>query len=406
MSKLNVFLIGCVIVSAALFAWMPFKFFKPHSPPEESSLAHAEHSHSHGSEGENLHDTIIHLSDKQVEALGIHIQQAAAQELNLTLSSRGKIVLHPDRLVHILPKVAGVAKEARKNIGNLVKESEIIAILESREMADTKAAYLAAMEKEKLALSQLERETRLFRKKITAEQDYIQAKSAYSEALIHLQLAKQKLKTFGLNAIDITNLGTQNEPDLSLYDIRSPMDGQVISRHITQGEFVETTTIIYEIANLSEVWVEMGIYPKDLFKVGVGQWIEVSQPNENLKARAKIIYVSPLIEQETITSKAVAQLANSDLNWRPGSFVNVTISTDQIAVPLAVATEAIQSIEGEDVVFVKITGGFEARAVQTGKSDDHFIEITQGLELGEAYAASKAFLLKADLGKSTAEHEH
>lgn len=399
MSKIKIFLIGLFILVAALFLWITPKFNHSNCVQDESSLAHNEQPYSHGFAEEVHHDSLIYLSDKQVEALGISIKQAGPQDLNLTFSTRGKIILQPDRWVHILPKVSGIAKETRKNIGDSVRRGEIVAILESREMAEMKAAYLVALEKEKLALTQLEREEQLFRKKISAEQVYIQAKSAYSEALINLRLAKQKLKTFGLNDIEIINLSMQNEPDISLYEIRSPLDGQIISRHITQGELVKTATAIYEVANLLEVWVEIDIYPKDLFKVNEGQWVEVSQPNENLKARAKIIYVNPIIQDEPIPSKAVAELHNPNLRWRPGSFVKVDISKDQISTSLAVVKKAIQNIEGTDVIFVKITGGFETRAVETGKSDDQYIEIINGLEQGEAYAASKAFLLKAELEK-------
>lgn len=345
---------------------------------------------------------IIYLSQAQQADFGIDTKLASPGVLSASLSTRGKIILHPDRLVHVLSKIPGVAKVAEKNIGDSVKEDELLAVLESREMADIKANYLAAEEKLSLASSLLEREKRLYEKKVSAEQDYLNAKSFYEEAKINVQLAKQKLHAFGLRDGEINKLSADHNSDLRLYDIRSPIDGIVLTRHITKGEFIENTAIIYEIADLSTVWIEIGIYPKDLIKVHKGQMVKISLP-DGKTAEAKIIYLSPIIQDETITAKAVAELKNPSENWRPGSFVKVNIATGEKELPVVVPKEAIQEMEGKDVIFVKVPEGFERRAVQLGERDDRYVEIRSGLKQGEEYASSKTFLLKADLSKKEAE---
>ncbi len=397
------------IIGVALLIGITAWQFWSSSPlkKENASLEIAEaNPHGHTDEHGHQEENIIPFTSDQIKDLGIQTKIASPGELSVTISTRGKIILHPDRLSHILPKISGVAKEARKNIGDRVKEGEVLAILESREMADIKANYLAAKEKEGLALSLLEREKRLHEKKVSAEQDYINAKSVYSEAKINIQLAKQKLHAFGIDDDEIKGLSNEHDPDLRLYDIRSPMDGIVIARHINKGEFIENTVTIYEIADLSTIWIEIGVYPKDLVKVKEGQMVDISLPADGSIAQAKIIYLSPIIQDETITAKAVAELKNPSGNWRPGSFVQVNIATENVFVPLVVPKEAIQEIEGKEFVFVKVPEGFEKRQAQTGVGDDENIEILSGLSQGEEYAASKTFLLKADLGKKEAEHEH
>lgn len=374
---------------------------------ETASLEIAEaNPHGHTDEHGHQEENIIPLTSDQIKDLGIQTKIAGPGELSVTISTRGKIILHPDRLSHILPKISGVAKEARKNIGDRVKEGEVLAILESREMADIKANYLAAKEKESLALSLLDREKRLHEKKVSAEQDYINAKSTYAEAKINVQLSEQKLHAFGIEDEEIKELSNKHNPDLRLYDIRSPMDGIVIARHINKGEFIENTVTIYEIADLSTIWIEIGIYPKDLVRVKEGQMVDISLPVDKKIAQAKIIYLSPIIQDETITAKAVAELKNPNGNWRPGSFVKVNIATEDVFAPIVISKEAIQEIEGKEFIFVRVSEGFEKRQAQLGVSDNENVEILSGLNSGEEYASSKTFLLKADLSKKEAEHEH
>lgn len=405
--KMKIFysITGIALLMSSIVAWQ----FWSSSPlkKEIASLEIAEaNPHGHTDEHGHSEENIIPLSSDQIKDLDIQTKIAGPGELSVTISTRGKIILHPDRLAHILPKISGVAKEARKNIGDRVKEGEVLAILESREMADIKANYLAAKEKESLALSLLDREKRLHEKKVSAEQDYLNAKSAYVEAKINVQLSEQKLHAFGIEDEEIKELSNEHNPDLRLYDIRSPMDGIVIARHINKGEFIENTTTIYEIADLSIIWIEIGIYPKDLVRVKEGQMVDISLPVDGKIAQAKIIYLSPIIQDETITAKAVAELKNPSGNWRPGSFVKVNIATENVFVPIVVSKEAIQEIEGKEFVFVKVPEGFEKRQTQVGVSDDKNIEILSGLSAGEEYASSKTFLLKADLSKKEAEHEH
>jgi cobalt-zinc-cadmium efflux system membrane fusion protein len=392
-----------LLITLVCLAFATGKYFAT-TPKEDTSQLEKKASHElHGHDHEE--ENAIDMPPEQIKDLGIQTKLAGPGELTVIISTRGKITLHPDRLVHVLPKIAGVAKEALKNIGDAVEEDDILAILESREMADIKANYLAAREKLALASALLEREKRLNEKKVSAEQDYLNAKAAYQEAKISVQLAKQKLHAFGINEDEINKLSSEDDTDLKLYEIRSPMKGLVIARHITKGEFIENTTTIYEIADLSTVWIEIGIYPKHLTKVHTGQLVNVFLP-DGKKASAKIIYLSPIIQDETITAKAVAELKKPSENWRPGSFVKVNIVTEKITAPIVIPKEAYQEIDGKEFIFIKIPEGFEKRQIQLGLSSSTNVEVVSGLNQGEEYASSNTFLLKADLSKKEAEHTH
>lgn len=365
----------------------------------------ASQENAEDSEEELANDEHIAMTEEDAQSHGIQIQAASPGSLKMTLSTRGKVILHPDQLAHILPKIAGVAVDARKNCGDFVKTGEVIAVLESREMAEMKANYLAALEKEKLAQDLSDRESRLNQKRVTAEQDYLNAKSAYEEAKINRQLAKHQLQAFGLNDREIDAIAFQHEPNLRLYEIRSPINGVVLNRHMTQGEFIEETTTIYEVANLDKVWVEIGIYPKDIHQVKEGQTVEIMTSGGDRSVQAKVIYLSPIIQEDTITARAIAELDNSSGNWRPGTFVKVNIFTDQIPSAYMVPKESVQTIDGQECVFIRTEEGFEKRSVSLGRSDPENVEVVRGLHPGERYAASNTFLLKADLGKNSVESD-
>ena len=367
----------------------------------EQRTKHEEHEESEDHSGE----AIVKLSDDQMKRLNLDIQAVAAETMTLTLSSRGKIVLDPNRLAHIVPKVPGIATVALKNIGNTVKAGEVIAMLDSQEMADLKAAYLAAISKEKLSAALFQREKTLFQKGIASGQDYLNSQNAWEEARISLQLDEQKLNAFGLDHASIAMLAEQDEPNLREYEIYAPIDGTVLMRHLTTGEFVDHNVLIYEIADLSSVWVETAIYPKDLNRVHEGQEIEVVNLEDLSSAAATLFYLSPTIEGETIAAKALALLENRSGKWRPGQFVTVTISTAQVSAPIAISKEAIQKIDGCDCAFVQTEKGYEKRDLKLGRSDHQFIEVLAGLMPGEKYVSRNSFLLKAEMKKNSAKDE-
>jgi cobalt-zinc-cadmium efflux system membrane fusion protein len=383
-----------------------------HSDEEEHSHHHSHshghhHGHNHGHDDDGNHEEgIVALTDEQIKGLGLQTQTAGKGEMLLTLSTRGKVSIDPDRLAHVIPKVSGIAIEARKNIGSYVRQGEIIAILESQDIADLKAAYLAAISKEKLASSILQREKLLYQRGVSAGEDFFTAQNASEEARINLQLAIHKLRAFGISEEEIRSLANNSNNNLRIYPIYAPIDGMVIMRHITQGEHIENTATIYEIADFSRVWVEAGIYPKDLHRLHDGQIVEITNPETNHLAKARLIYISPIVADDTITAKAIALLDNPHGLWRPGSFVKVSIATDQISCPLLICKEAIQKIDGKDCAFVATDKGFEKRELQLGRSDRDNVEVVSGLLPGEKYVANRSFLLKAEMNKELADHEH
>src|SRR5262249_35080994 len=146
-------------------------------------------------------------------------------------------------------------------------------------------------------------------------------------------------------------------------------------------------TELFVVMDLDQVWVELAVSPADLPIVKEGQPVSVTaRTKEN--AAGKIAFISPLLDKDSRAARVVAELANDDGTWRPGSFVTAAIAVAQKAVTLAVPVSAIQTVGGEKVVFVRAPEGFEKRPVIIGRSDDRLSEIVTGLQPGETIAAT------------------
>ncbi len=375
-----------------------------HEESEETHGHDHEDDHGEGGEGEHAEEGQVVLSAAQITAAGINVAVVGPGRLAREVSVPGRIVASADRMAQIVPKVSGIVTEARKNLGDTVEQGEVLALIESREMAESVADYLAAKRGEELARTNFKREKGLWDKKITAEQDYLSAKNIHQEAQIRLDLTRQKLQALGHDSNTLKTYEGTNADRLRFHELRSPLPGRVIARELTLGEYVDSTHSAYTVADLSTVWVETAIAPGDLIFVKEGQGAVIT--GSGGKAEGKLIFVSPAIDPETRSAKAIIALDNTDGAWRPGEFANAAIVTSAQGMDVTIAKEAVQSIEGKPVVFVRTNNGFEKRAITIGREDSRSVEIISGVASGESIAVSNTFTLKADLGKSEAEHAH
>jgi cobalt-zinc-cadmium efflux system membrane fusion protein len=347
------------------------------------------------------HEEEVHLSEAQREELGIVVKAAAAATLKLEVSLPGEIVANADRLAHIVPRVPGVVREVRNRVGDRVEGEDVMAVLDSRELAAAKSKFLASETRVELARATLVREENLWKKKIGSEQEYLEAKNAFAEARIALREGKQALHALGLSEADVKMLSEEPDTALTRYEIRAPFSGEVIERHIVRGEMLKEDSQAFVVADLGSVWVNLTVYQKYLLSVHVGQTVRIS-PGKGMEEKTGVIsYVSPLIEEATRTATARVVLDNEDGQLRPGLFVTAVIISGELEVDVAVERTALTEIDGNTVVFIETDDGFAPREVKTGRYDETLVEITEGLSAAEAYVAKGVFSLKSELEKET-----
>lgn len=340
----------------------------------------------------------IALDDAQVKAAGITIDKAGAAKINSALTLPGEIHFNEDKTAHVVPRLAGVVESVRVNLGEKVKKAQVLAVIASSDLSEQRSELLSAQKRLALAKTTFEREKKLWQEKISAEQDYLQAQQAMHEAEIAVRNLQQKLSAMGAN--------TAGAGALNRYEIRAPFAGTVMEKHISLGEAVKEDANIFTLSDLSTVWAEVAVPAKDLNAVRVGVKAIVRATAFDAKATGTIAYVGSLLGEQTRTAKARVALANPEMAWRPGLFVNVEIVSDEKEVPVAVKIDAVQTVNDKPTVFVRVPGGFLAQQVTLGRSDGKVVEIVKGLRADTPYAAAGSFIVKSEQGKASAEHTH
>jgi cobalt-zinc-cadmium efflux system membrane fusion protein len=314
--------------------------------------------------------------------------------------------MNEDRVVHVVPRISGVVRSVHKNFGESVVEGEILTIIDSRELADAKSEYLAARERRELAQSRFKREEDLYKRKVSSEDDYLTAKEAHAESRIRERTARQKLAALGLDEEAIKK--TVDEPDSSLteYAIRAPLSGSVIEKHVSGGEGVSADSDIFLLADLSTVWVEVTVYPQDLKKIRPGLPVLVRSEDLDSEAEGVVAYLGPLVRDDTRSALAIVELPNPEGIWRPGLYVTADIVTNETEVAMAVPLVAIQQFRDFQVVFAQFGDTYEIRMLELGRSDGEWVEVLSGIEPGQPFVSQNSYVLKADLEKSGAVHDH
>jgi cobalt-zinc-cadmium efflux system membrane fusion protein len=341
---------------------------------------------------------MIAMADDQIKAAGITINTAGPAKINSALTLPGEIRFNEDKTAHVAPRLAGVVESVRTNLGEKIKKGQVLAVIASTALSEQRSELLSAQKRLALARTTFEREKKLWQEKISAEQDYLQARQAMQEAEIALHNAQQKLDALGAGA------GAAGA--LNRYEIRAPFDGMVVEKHLSLGEAVKEDANIFIISDLSTVWAEVAVPAKDLNAVRVGEKVMVNATAFDAKASGTIAYVGSLLGEQTRTAKARVALANPDVAWRPGLFVNVEIVSEQTEAAVAVTTDGVHSVDNKPTVFIRVPGGFLPQHVTLGRSDGKMVEVTKGIKPGTRYAGAGSFIVKSELGKASAEHTH
>jgi len=351
-------------------------------------------------------DGIIKLTEEQITAAGVDLAAVQAGTLARRIVVPGTIVPSADRIARVAVKLSGTVAELRKRLGDPVAKDEVLAILESREVADAKSEYLAARLTDELQQELFERDKTLWDKRVSTEQQFLRSRNQASQARMRLNIARQKLFALGIDDGEIAELPSQPEATLRRQAVRSPISGHIVERKVDLGTAVgrdNLETELFVVVDLDRVWIELAVSPADLPVVKEQQSVSITARGILGKADGKIIFISPLLDKETRSARVVAEMGNTDGVWRPGSFVTGAIVVDEQSAPVVAPISAIQTIGNEKVVFVRAPEGFQKRSIVPGRSDDRVTEVLSGLQPGESVAVSNTFLLKAELLKGLAE---
>ncbi|HJX32345.1 MAG TPA: efflux RND transporter periplasmic adaptor subunit [Thermodesulfobacteriota bacterium] len=350
---------------------------------------------------------VVKLDDKIVADAAkpgiVKVVTVAQQSFTKALLLTGEVKVNELKTVRISTPVQGTVIKVQANTGQQVSAGEVLVELDSSDVAEAKGDYLKKAASVNLARKAAERETNLFAKKVSAEIEMLEAQAKLNEAEIDLKNATTRLERLGFSKKEILLLANDTVAKITgVLPVHAPINGTVLEKNVSAGERVEAEKEILTLSDLSTVWVWADIKEADLSAVQhAGEKIagEVEIPGaEGKKYQGSLDVVSGQMEEQSRTVKARISVANPDGFLRPGMFVTIKLmlsgSSDAVAVPkVAVLADA-----GRTFVFVHQEGDYWIRRpVSLGETLNEYVEIKDGLSIGQRIIADGSFLLKSDV---------
>lgn len=193
---------------------------------------------------------------------------------------------------------------------------------------------------------------------------------------------------------------------LSTYDVAAPIAGSVLSRSASVGGVAAEGSPLFEIADLSSLWVDLHVFGSDAQHITAGVPVAVTRLSDGATADTTLDRILPGTATASQSTVARATIANSDGLWRPGSAVRARITVQRKPAALVVPLSALQTFRDWEVVFVRVGDEYEVRPLELGMRDATHVEVLSGLRAGDQVVVEQSYVVKADIEKSGASHDH
>ena len=359
----------------------------------------------------------VHLSAEAIELANIRSAPVETAELGETIEAPARITLNEDRTVRVGSFVEGVIRECCLTVGASVKKDQVLARLHSHSGHDAESDYLQALVQLRTRKSEFEyaqqthsRASRLHElragslqslQEAAAELD--RAETAVTHAEAEVQRTKHHLYFLGLPLPTATPSEDPNgEAHAHLIAVRSPQSGTVIERLTTEGAVVTPSDALYVVSDLSRLWAIAQVPERQLRHVRRGMPVELRvEAYPGRRFPALITWIADALDAESRTVQVRCVVSNPGRALKTEMFTTVSIPVGNTDPVTAIATAALQPIDGVDTVFVELAPGkFEARPVAIGRRSAMLAEVVSGLSVGERIVVEGAFQLKSEHLKS------
>ncbi len=196
----------------------------------------------------------------------------------------------------------------------------------------------------------------------------------------------------------------ESNESLNLYSIKAPISGTLIQRNANAGEQTGASPL-FVIADTSTVWVDLSVFPNDINRVKVGSSVSIVLPNQPQPVTGKIRFINPIADaNQAVIARLIVD--NKAGHLMPGRYIKAKIKVAEYAVALAVKRSGLQAFRDFTVVYQQIGEEYEVRMLELGRQDDEWVEVLGGLQAGASYVSENSYVIKADIEKSGASHDH
>jgi cobalt-zinc-cadmium efflux system membrane fusion protein len=346
----------------------------------------------HGEEEEHGAKGFIAMDAAQMGAAGIVTQQVSAGALSTEIIAQGVVATTSEGEAVLTARADGAILRITRHLGDSVRAGETIALLESRDAATLVADRSAAAARAGAARSAFAREKRLFDERVTARQDLEAAEQALAQAEAELRRAQSAASASKLAG------------DGRTLAITSPITGRLTRVDARLGAYVLAGADLFHVSDPNRLQVNASVLPADARRVSVGDTAVIELADGETRA-ATVHSITPALDAQSKTATLLLRPEGAALlTAGQGVRVRVRPSGQPSDGRMTLPEDAVQAVEGRNVVFVRGPKGFLATEVVIGERSGGRIEITSGLPAGSIVATKGAFLLKAELGKGEAEH--
>lgn len=320
----------------------------------------------------------IALSTTQRVMANVAVQEARTQALAKEIQAVGLVQYDQSRQAKVTAWIAGrIDKLNVTTVGALVNKDKPVAELYSPDLLATQQEYLLAVKsREQLRSSP------------------IPSISQNGEGLV--ASARQRLMLYGVKEQQIAELEKAGKPTIRL-PIFTPQSGVVIEKLVQQGQYVNVGDVLFNVADLSRVWVEIEVYESEFRNIRIGQTVEIrSQSFPGKAVTGRVAFIYPFLDPKSRTVKARVELPNPGMQLKPDMYVNAVIKVG-LGSTVVVPVTAVMDSGKQQTVWVETQPGvFEPRMVQVGQRTDEMVQILSGIMAGEKVAVSGAYLIDSE----------
>lgn len=381
-----------------------------------------------------LHEKRIQFASiTAIERAGVDIAVARKAPIIEAISANGEIAYDETHSARLASRVAGTVWRVEKQVGDRVQTGDVLALIDAREIGEIKSEFLEAIARSRLVASNYERLKPLANDGAVAGRQLREAETTLQEANIGLLRAQQKLgnlglaveaqeynnlspeqiaskiQTLGLPADTVAKLDTDSK-NSNLFPLRSPLDGIVVERKVVPGEVVDSTTTVFVVSNVQQMWLILNVRQDEAKYLSLGQKV-LFQPTDSKnepEIRGSLAWISTAADDETRTVKVRVNIPNEDGRLRANTFGTGRIVLRNEPNATIVPSEAVHWDGCCNVVFVRDKNFFKEgapkffhiRKVRLGVQEGDVTEIIAGLAPGEVVASKNSVVLEAQLLKS------
>jgi cobalt-zinc-cadmium efflux system membrane fusion protein len=373
--------------------------------------------------GEAHHDAelpeTVRLSSAAMAEAGIGTWTVKPVNLEHLLVLNGQVGHDENKLLQVGANVRGRVLRIPVDLGARVAKGDVLVTIESVDLGRAREELVRELSSLRVARQAHERAKALVEAKAISASEFQSREGDYLAKRSAAEAAERTLHLLGDSQEQVDRLRARVEAGGAFHDpeagaslsLRAPFAGRVIDRKVTPGALFEALQPLLTLADLSNVWVFLQAYEKDLalLREGVAVTIRTeAYPQEALKG--KVDFLDSVVDGATRTVRVRASVPNREEKLRPGMFVKAQVDVPQSyegKTVLAVPQSALQTLEGRTTVFVQSEPGvFGRRLVETGHSFEGFTEVYSGIKAGDVVVTEGSFVLKSEFAKASLADEH